>query len=322
MALAAGCSVLHPESAASPSASPTPTASTPTPTPRPPVPMDGGTINLTMRPAVTLNPLMNEDESVDAALKLIFEPLMKIDGNFKPQPNIADIEMRADGMSDVITLADGVVWSDGTPVTTADIDYSLTVLRDDAPDNAIYKQDMKNIASWAIIDDKSIIVNFLETFGGQEYMFNFPVIPAYYYENNPDADMNPMGDGVYKFESYTVQKEMILVKNDAYWGQKPYLATLHFILTPDKDTALNSFEQGLVDALPADISDWGRFLGRFQGGNANVDEYDTLYFDFIGFNFNNPYLKNKNVRQAVCQAIDADALVSGSYLNHALRAYA
>jgi peptide/nickel transport system substrate-binding protein len=46
-----------------------------------------------------------------------------------------------------------------------------------------------------------------------------------------------------------------------------------------------------------------------------------MYFDFIGFNFYHPWLSNKNIRQALAMAYDAEAAVSRIYLNHALRTH-
>ncbi|MCL2352991.1 MAG: peptide ABC transporter substrate-binding protein [Firmicutes bacterium] len=320
----AGCAGLYQQPEAVlptpvPAAAAAPSFAAPAPTPLVPIP--GGTVNLTMRPPVTLNPLLNADESVDDALKLVFEPLAKIDGNFRPQPNIADFEFAADGMSAVISLKSGVAWSDGEPVTSADVDYTLSILRE-APEDAIYAGNVKNIAAWTVLSDRSVKLTFLSPLGGQFYMFDFPVIPARYYRDNPDADMNPLGDGLYQFESYTARKDMLLVRNENYFGPKPYISTVRFVLTPDRDTALDAFGRGLIDALPAGISDWGRFLGRFRGASAGLDEYDTLDFEFIGFNFENLYIRDKNVREAVCRCVDADAILNDTYLGRARRALA
>ena len=45
--------------------------------------------------------------------------------------------------------------------------------------------------------------------------------------------------------------------------------------------------------------------------------YTTGEYDFIGFNFDNPILKDRNIRQAIAYAIDKEGLIEGIYLNNA-----
>jgi len=45
-----------------------------------------------------------------------------------------------------------------------------------------------------------------------------------------------------------------------------------------------------------------------------------MYFEFIGFNFQNPVFQNLHMRQGIAQVFDSAAAVHGVYLNHAVRA--
>ena len=51
---------------------------------------DNKELSLSMRTASTLNPLLNEEETVDSILKIMFEPLIGIDSTYKPSPSIAE----------------------------------------------------------------------------------------------------------------------------------------------------------------------------------------------------------------------------------------
>jgi peptide/nickel transport system substrate-binding protein len=54
---------------------------------------------------------------------------------------------------------------------------------------------------------------------------------------------------------------------------------------------------------------------------VNAGEFPSQTYEFIGFNFRTPVMKNKLLRHAIARAIDVDALVSKAYLSHAARAY-
>ena len=293
-----------------------------TPTPTPAAPVKGGTLRVPMRPPKTLNPLLNEDASVDTVLKLLFEPLIVLDKSFKPVPNLASFNFTSDGLGVTITLRDNLKWSDGTPITTGDIAFSLDTLRS-APDQAVYKNCVSNIsAQYTILDDKKIKLQFLQPYSGMAYQFCFPIISKAYYgiQTDPGSaeNMNPVGDGLYKFDSYDNLKEMQLSLNPYTYRQGPYINAIDVIIAPDQQTELNAFDQRLIDVVSAELAEWGRYRNK---ANTNIDEYSTMYYDFIGFNFNNETLAKLDVRQAVAHAVNIPDIIANIYLGHASMAF-
>ena len=300
----------------------TETAAAPTPTLPPAAPVKGGTLRIPMRAPQTLNPLLNEDASVDTVLKLLFEPLIVLDANFKPVPNLASFNFASDGMSVTVTLRDGLKWSDGSAITSDDIAFSLDTLRS-APDKAVYKDCAADISpAYTILDDKKIKLLFLQPYSGMAYQFCFPVISKQYYEGqtDPGSDINmkPMGDGLYVFSSYNSLKDMKLNFNPDTYRQNPYIPTIDAVIAPDQQTELNAFDQRLIDVVSAELAEWGRYRNNT---NTNIDEYTTMYYDFIGFNFNNETLAKLDVRQAIAHAVNVPDMITNIYLGHALQAF-
>jgi len=294
----------------------------PTPTPAPIAPAKGGVLNIPMRPPKTLNPLLNEDASVDGVLKLLFEPLIVLDTRFKPVPNLASFNFSPDGMSVTVTLRDGLKWSNGSAITSGDIAFSIETLRN-APDQAVYKNCVSNISpDYTIIDDKKIKLQFLQPYSGMAYQFCFPIIPEQYYEGQTDPggeiNMKPVGDGLYVFNSYDNLKEMTLNFNPDTYRQSPFIPTINVMIVPDQQTELSAFDQRLIDVVSAELAEWGRYR---NSADTNIDEYPTMYYDFIGFNFNNTTLAKLDVRQAIAHAVNIPDIIANIYLGHASQAY-
>ncbi len=296
----------------------TPPPATPEPTPR--EPSFGGTLKLSMRPPKTLNPLLNEDVTVNNILRLVYEPLAVLDENQKPVSNLADFNFSSDGTSVTLTLKDGLQWSNGTAVTSKDVTFSIEMLKN-APDTVIYKKNVRNISSFTAPNTKTVNISFNQAFSGAPYLLCFPVISEAYYRNekNPQSDKNmkPVGNGAFEFVSYENTRKMKLkaTNNTTTAAKIPYIENVEVVVTPDFETDLNSFGEGIIDVVSSSVSDWGKYRSSQY---SSVTEYVATYYDFIGFNFNNIALQSRNVRQAVAYAINKTEIVANIYLDHAV----
>lgn len=281
-------------------------------------PQSGKTITISMRSPKTLNPLLNEDITVDNVLKLIFEPLFLLDEYQKPTPNIAEsIELTSDGMSAIIKLKQNIKWHDGELLIANDVVFSLNTIRNSS-DLTIYKNTMRNISTFSAIDDYNLKINFIQPFVGSLYLLNFPVIPAHYYvANNEQTNLNPIGNGAYKFISFENVKEMNLEKNDAFFKGNPLIDKVKVITTPDLETDMYSFDQGVIDEVSSNVLDLASYNAKNDTG---VSEFVTSYYDLIGFNFNNTTLNDKNIRKAIAHAVPKNEIVQSIYLGHAIEA--
>lgn len=280
---------------------------------------DSVTISVNM--AKTLNPLVNSDESVDMALSLLYEKLIVIGADGKAEPNIAQSwTFNEDGSVAYIDLRNDVCFSDGTRLTAYDVAYSLKTI--DNADNSYYKNCVENIKTWSVTGDYSISVTFYESTGRNIYYLAIPIISRTFYGGDyADADTNTdtaLGSGYYRFESYKKPDNLTLVASLNCFRGAAQIGRVNIIMTKDDETGINLFSQGITDILAASNTD-----AADAGSQAGVKStsYRTNEYDFIGFNFNNPILQDRNVRQAIAYAIDKDSLIEGVYLNNAEKAY-
>ena len=280
-----------------------------------PSPQNGGTLKMSMRIPKTLNPLINDDVTVDRALKLIFEPLFYIDTNSKVVPNIAQsYSLSSDGLELTVNLRQDALWQDGERITAEDVVYSLDTIK--ANPTSFYSRTMTNLESFRALDSSTLVIRYS---GAYACMYNlcFPVIPKHYYSKKTDEDLNmkPMGSGLYKFESYDTVKKMTLTKSSNFKGT-PYIDSVEFIITDNDETDLYAFEQEVTDVITVDVSQWGKFNNL---ENAKSVRVNTNSFEFLGYNFNNPVFQNINVRKAIACALPSSEITESIYLSNAVQ---
>ena len=271
--------------------------------------------------AKTLNPLVNSDETVDAALSLLYEKLIVIDAQGKAQPNIADSwTFDDDGSTVYINLKNNVCFSDGTRLTAYDVAYSLKTI--DNAENSYYKSCVDNIKTWSVTGDYSISVTFYGSTGRNIYYLAIPIISRTFYGGEyADEDTNTdtaLGTGYYRFESYEKPDKLTLIASLNCFKGMAGVNRIDVIMTKDSETTINLFSQGITDIIAVDSTKAGDAAGRI---GVKSTPYKTNEYDFIGFNFNNEILKDRNVRQAIAYAIDKDSLIEGIYLGNAEKAY-
>ena len=120
----------------------------------------GNEIVLSMRTTQNLNPLTNEDESVDNILKIMFEPLIAIDNTGKPQPAVAESwTYSEDGSVLSIKIKDNLYWHNGSKITADDVVFSVNTIKG-ASENSVYKNCVSNIASCTQTGELTVNINF------------------------------------------------------------------------------------------------------------------------------------------------------------------
>ena len=285
----------------------------------PPTPTRGGTLRLAMPMAATLNPLLNSDPHVADVLRLIFQPLVVLDGEKRPRPNPAitqSVVFSAGGGTVAVSLHDGIFWEDGTPITAADIAFSIDVLRFHAPETAVYRQNVANIASHNVLDSRTLQINLYNPSWAMKYMLNFPIIPFDYYRHvsmtnlAAPRNMHPVGNGPFRFLSYEAAGTLELIANDNAPGGAPYITAVSAMVLRDISGARYAFERGLADILAAGPYEWGRYNAM---GKNRAAEVPTGQFDFIGFNARRPLFASQEARAAAAYSFDLAAALQRYY---------
>ncbi|MCQ2979006.1 MAG: peptide ABC transporter substrate-binding protein [Clostridia bacterium] len=277
--------------------------------------VSGGSINIAMDRYETLNPLLNKDKDVDHVLQLIYSSLVEIDENLKTQ-NILAEEVKVDSTctSIDVTLKDAK-FHDGTKVTADDVVYSLSTLKN-AEDDVIYKNVLGNIANFKALDEKTVRIYLRQVYSNPTYCLAFPVVSKAFFTNKDNDLVNgENGTGMFKISNVSLNQEITLENFKDYFGDKPYIDGITVMLMPNEKTALTAFKQKQIDVMFTE----DMIAGQYSGNNTvKLVPYSTLYYDFLGFNFNNSNLANADIRKIIAHAINKKDIIEKAYYGYGL----
>jgi peptide/nickel transport system substrate-binding protein len=278
--------------------------------------MRGGT--LTMVPGPTGDYTRNFNVFANGSVLngtqgLIYETLLffnREDGSVKPWL-ASSYQFSSDATSITFKLRPGIQWSDGKPLTSADVVFTLKLIHDHPA--------VDYSGLWTVIrdvsapDDHTVIVTLKQPsvpllwyLGGQTY-----IIPQHLWSgvSNPVTytNPNPVGTGPFVLKSFTPQM-YVFDRNAHYWQPgKPYIDEIRYPSFNSNTSADLLLSQGSVD--------WtGLFTPDVNKTFANRDPVHNHYW-FPPSNVVALYLNLAKypfnvlaVRQAISAAIDRNKL--------------
>lgn len=284
---------------------------------------EAGTVTLPLTKYNTLNPLINKNESYFYFNKLIFEGLFDFDQNLQPVPRLAEAYEIEDDRTVRIKLREDVLWHDGEKFTSRDVKFTIDALKygndnvySDLINSAI---NFNNIVYVHIIDDFDLEISFQSISPNILGLLTFPIVPEHQFNNLSLAlqeDFTPIGTGPFKFNGTSGSKDIELVANEDYRFDKPKIERVVGSVLDD-DLFLTSFEAGQIDMTITTQVDWDKYK---QNNRIDVIEFISSDYEFLGFNFNNPFFsdpKGQALRKAIIYGIDRQNIIENIYLGHA-----
>lgn len=285
----------------------------PEPEPEVVVPTFGGELRLAMSPADTLDPLDNQVKNVAQILNLIYEPLFKLDHTLNPEPVLVEAyEFTLDGRALVLTLKEGIVFHDGTPLTANDVLYTINRIKDNdlSPFNSV----VRVIKRVSVNDERTITFYYDEPYAFALNDLVFPIVSKAYYGSESYSVMAPLGTGPYQFVDYQEMQEMSLTANVEWHGGSSYVENIHVIVMNETTNMETLFDQHLIDLMNPSKFNWLKYSDK---DDQSITSYPTNYYDFVGFNFENELLQNVDLRKAFSLAINREAIQYNQFINHA-----
>ena len=234
-------------------------------------------------------------------------------------------EISEDGTVYSFELQEGIYFTDGTELTSEDVQYTFERMFNPETGAKSYSyfsmikgaEDMLNgeadsLSGFEVVDDYHFNITleyayapFIENIG-TSYADIFPKEATEEAGDNWGVGTNLIGTGPYIIESNDDISEVVLVKNENYHGGDVNLDEIDIIYYDDVTTKLLAYENGEIDLadLPADL------LGQYQDAYANqIHAYYPLGTNFISLNVTDKALSDINVRKAISLAINREELV-------------
>jgi len=274
----------------------------------------------------SVNPFIVKGEKALSVSPHVFESLMSrnYDEPFTVYGLLAEsIDVSPDRSRMTFVLRPESRFSDGTPVTAADVVFSLETLRDHGlPRFKTYYSKVKTIET---PDSRTIIMTQDE--GDRELpliMGLMPILPKHYWEtrNFEASTLDPiMGSGPYVLAEIRPGERITYKKNPDYWGKAlPYnrglwnFDELRIDYFRDSNSALEAFKKGLVDIrVETDPGRWSQAYD-FPAAKAGkvvrerIEQKTPAAAAGFAFNTRRPLFADPLVRRALVEAFDFEWL--------------
>jgi len=126
-----------------------------------------------------------------------------------------------------------------------------------------------------------------------------------------DLLTNPIGTGPWKFDHWDQGNEIVLTRNDEYWGDKAKEQSLIFQWNPEAAARLTQLQAGTVDGISnVGPTDFQTVEGDSSMSLVPIPGLNTLY---LGINNNYPPFDNLKLRQALEYGIDKQRIVDNFF---------
>lgn len=261
----------------------------------------------------TINPILSNNRNIQEISRLLYEPLLTLDKNYKPEGCIAQEWSKTGENAYVIKIKQNLKWQDGTAITANDVKFTIDKIKNT---QSIYTYNAIHITTTEIIDNYTIRINLDSNIPFFEYNLSFPILSKAYYEGedfvNTSKNVMPLASGMYKIESNN-ENTIILKKNQMYWNiyeKNAKIETIIINLYSSMGEAYNSFKLGNIDLLTTQNTQVEQYIGTI---GYNKREYIGREHDFISMNCQRYLLDRPEVRKAIAYAIDKSGIISSVY---------
>lgn len=245
----------------------------------------------------SLNPYKTESAANCAVMRLMFDSLFVCNNSFEAVELMASGYER-DGKTITVKLKQGLVFSDGSAVTSRDVAYSFSLARS----SSLYSSRLSGFDYYTTVVDDHTISFFASS--DNPYIvscLDFPVIKS-------DSSASPIGSGRYRYAT-EISYGKFLLRNDRYTlGENNGFEAIELYDMGTVDTVAYKVQNGDFDFAYDNLSS-----GKAPVLNTSHTTVPLTNMIFLGMNSDSEFLKIQSIRNAVSSAFDTESVTSSVY---------
>ena len=248
-----------------------------------------------------LDPVTCPDGMQQVVASLLCEGLFRLGPDFEPQSWLcASYTANADFTSYTFVLREGVTFSDGSPLTAADVRATL----DRARTSDRYRARLSGITAVSA-GEGAVTVTLSSPNSGLPALLDIPILKS-------GTEAAPVGTGPYLLSQ--TESGAWLVANQAWWrGTRQPTDRIALVEAADQDTMLYRFTSLDVQLITADLTGTSPISVT---GNVSYQDTDTTVFQYIGCNTARQPLDDPAFRRALSIAANRGRIVSAFLSGH------
>jgi len=265
-------------------------------------PPDTNTLVMIIESSPTnLDPRVGIDGQSERIDELLFDALLTRDDHFNVQPGLAERWEIPDPLTYVFHLHTGVKFHDGRPLTSLDVKWTFDSLLQGklrSTKTSTYRYVDRIDAP----DDSTVVFHLKEPFAALLWNLSEGAIGIVPEGSLDEMTRQPIGTGPFKFVSAETDKDVILARNDNYWGARPHLARVRFDVVPDATTQALELRKGSADLTINSPMPPDAIVTLERDPSLIVQRGAGTRLAYLAFNLRDPILKDVRVRQAIAYA--------------------
>jgi peptide/nickel transport system substrate-binding protein len=274
------------------------------------VPASGGTYaeGMVGQPEY-VNPVTAQSETDLSLVKLIYSNIYDIADSVTESP---------DGRTWTVRLKDNLTWQDGQKLTSDDVIFTVDAIQNPDSQSPL-------AASWQGVTANRISELEVQFTLANPYAFfsdnleNLYILPKHLFADVPPGNwrlseysLKPIGSGPYEFTSYDQQSDGVIASYNLkawnnYWDMKPLISNINMDFFANTDDLIKSFNSGMIDGMGGlAVTDLANIDHPYDLFTWRTPTYYAVFFN----QSKNIALQDPNVREALSEAVDRNALVT------------
>lgn len=285
----------------------------------------------------TLDPARAHDNASLSAIQMIFTGLIQANDHLQPQAQLAQSwEVAGDGVTWTFHLRPHLTFSDGTPLTSADVAYSidralqptaqsttaplyLSVLKDT---DQLFAGRVSTLINDSILTPNADTVVLITKQKAPYFLSQLTAPCSYVVEKSLVSRYGAKfvdhldqggGAGPFKVTQYTPRVAIHFAPNPNYYNAKPQLQKVNFLFYPSAAQAYQDYQAGKIDMAEIPLAIVDNLRKR-----PDLLQVPQAWINYYTMNYLVKPFDNIHVRQAFALAIDKASITRNIWKNTAI----
>ncbi len=275
-----------------------------------------GVVNFLLESMPTnLDPRIGTDAPSERIDGLIYDSLTELDDQRIPHGDLAESWDEPDRLTYVFHLRPGVKFHDGRALTSVDVKYTFDSVINGSV--ATSKRGfLRQVKSIDAPDPATVIFHLNEPDGWfltDICRPGFGVVPA---GSGAEAAAHPIGSGPFRFVSARQDDNVVLERNPQFFRAPPQINEVRFHIVPEAIVRALELRKGSADLETSSLAPDMIPVLREQP-DLDVAQDPGTNYAYVAFNFDDPILARREVRQALAYATNREEIIRYLYRGQA-----
>ncbi len=267
----------------------------------------------------TLNPILTTTDPEQIVVALLSRNLLDYDEKLDLVPGLAEeVSSSADHLVFTVRLRPDARWEDGTPVTSADVVFTLNAIVDPKTPALTRRPLFDGLVKAEAVDARTARVTFRTVSAGRLDSFNLPLLSAAAWKEGDVAthprNRNPLANGPYRLGAWEPGRSLSLVRNTQYAGPAAPAEQVVFRVVPETAPAFAGLTSGDLDEMRLTIGQKNEIDAKAgTPGAPRAVTFDELAYAYFGWNNRSPLFSDRRVRRALTMLVDRESIDRNLY---------